>query len=297
VARRCFTADDIRKSHENRVYHPLTDEVKSHIRQGLVGKKRSMESRQKQSESMKNRYKENPDLKFKCTQHFKGRKRSLEEREKGGKGRRKYLQENLEAREIFTTLAVGVPKTEEHKRKLSLSHIGLKASKEARRKMSLARRGVSFSPDHKHKLSVANKGKHFIPTNIRKARSKKQWENPEFVSRMMKALHSRPNKCEMQLLDILSSLFPGQYKYNGDFSLGISIDRCIPDFVNVNGKKQVIEFFGEYWHNLPGKGEKDRVERLRAMGWDCLVIWDKELKNLDALTAKLKAFVGGGSDS
>lgn len=106
-----------------------------------------------------------------------------------------------------------------------------------------------------------------------------------------------PNKAEIELDSLLQSNFPGEYKFNGNYSQGVSLGGLIPDFVNVNGKKQVIELFGEYWHDTGRrKGirwkstEFGRKAVYSQLGFDCLIIWSKELESVDALVEKLRAF-------
>jgi len=274
MARHIFTSEDTMKSHKVRVYHPLTDEVKRNISQGLIGKKHSDEHCQRQGEARKRYYIEHPEMKFEHTKQFKGKARTLEARVKTGIGRRKYLEEHPEAKEAFTTMNINKPKTKEHRRKLALSHIGLKASQEAREKMSLARRGVPKTPEYRRKMHL-------------------KWEDPDFVNKIMEIRNAKPNKAELTLSNILEEICPNQFRYNGDFSLGISLNGYIPDFVNVNGKKQVIEFFGSYWHQRPNRGETERINRYLEIGWNCLVIWDTELKDTEALKNKIRAFIGG----
>ena len=276
MARHIFTSEDTKKSHEVRVYHPLSEEAKRNISQSHIGVKLSPEQRQKQSEARLRYFKEHPDSKFQCTQHFKGKKRSLEARKKGGEGRRKYLQEHPDILEALRTVAVGRQLSVETKEKIGLTHLGLKATVEAREKMRKSRLGMK------------------VPSSSLK--HKQQWQNPEFVHKMMKAWNTKPNKKEMELSDILCNLCPGQFEYNGDFSLGITLSGCIPDFVNVNGKKQVIELFGEYWHRTPERGEKEKLRRYHAVGWDCLIIWCNELKDTETLEDKIRVFVGGDSN-
>lgn len=59
------------------------------------------------------------------------------------------------------------------------------------------------------------------------------------------------------------------------------IEKYNPDFVNVNGQKKILEVFGDYWHNLEGRVEKDKkkIKIYKKYGYDCLVIWEHELKN------------------
>ena len=51
----------------------------------------------------------------------------------------------------------------------------------------------------------------------------------------------------------------------------------IPDWVNVNGKKRVIELYGNYFHNPKYFPEKqtpeDRINYFKQFGYDTLIIW------------------------
>jgi len=76
---------------------------------------------------------------------------------------------------------------------------------------------------------------------------------------------------------ILEDLFPGEWRYNEKcwFMLG----RRFPDFVNVNGKKKVIEVFGEHWHEFEEVQEKK--DYYAQFGYETLVLWDYEIYNKD----------------
>ena len=87
------------------------------------------------------------------------------------------------------------------------------------------------------------------------------------------------------------------YKFNGDFRLGITIGGKIPDFVNVNGQKKVIELFGEPWHKLDSpfkvsyrRTEKGTLEIYKKCGWSCLIIWHEELRNMKNVEDKINQF-------
>lgn len=58
--------------------------------------------------------------------------------------------------------------------------------------------------------------------------------------------------------------------------------------MNVNGKKKIIEVFGEYWHK--SEEEQQRINHFKQFGFDTLVIWAKELNNTDELKQKLLNF-------
>ena len=130
-------------------------------------------------------------------------------------------------------------------------------------------------------------------TEKRKSSMKNQWKTvgKEEKERRMKFLWesekkiSRPNKSEIKLDTILKSLnLP--YKYVGDRSFLINWKN--PDFVNVNGKKKVIELFGDYWHQ--NDNPQNRIDLFKKYGYECLVIWENELKSLDGLKLKLIKF-------
>ncbi len=117
-------------------------------------------------------------------------------------------------------------------------------------------------------------------------RNRLDWQRPEYISKQIKARHTFPNKIEMFLQEYLDKLFPNEYKYVG--SGEIIISNRNPDFININGKKKIIELFGDYWHK---EGEvQERINIFKKEGWETLIIWEHELKNLDKLKEKLVDF-------
>lgn len=141
--------------------------------------------------------------------------------------------------------------------------------------------GKHRSIDTKRKLSLAHK---------------KLWQQPEYASQQMQFRGAKPNKIEVLLQQFLDTYYPGEWKYVGDGQVIIG-GRC-PDFLNVNGGKQVIELFGTYWHDI-FTNPRTRLERTEVAtcyhysdyGFACLVIWDKELKKPSKLRKKLDVFV------
>jgi len=120
-------------------------------------------------------------------------------------------------------------------------------------------------------------------------------DHPEALKKL---LPKSPTKPEIKLSALLESQFPGKFKFNGDFSLGVSLNGLVPDFVNVNGKKQVIELFGTYWHsekrlkaNDWKRTELGRIMAFNSLGWDCLIIWESEMKNEAVVLNKINKFV------
>ena len=128
---------------------------------------------------------------------------------------------------------------------------------------------------------------------------KKLWQNPEFARMMGKSLQKRPTKPELILGKIIHKLTP-DFKYNGSCNQGITIGGRVPDWVNCNcnGKRQVIEMFGvafhtplikkniSYWKTKPGT-----IRHYKKYGFDCLVIWDYDLKNPIEVVKKVKNFI------
>lgn len=49
----------------------------------------------------------------------------------------------------------------------------------------------------------------------------------------------------------------------------VGIGGLCPDFVNCNGKKVIIELFGDYWHDLDEEGYEKII--LRMEGKKCIL--------------------------
>lgn len=120
------------------------------------------------------------------------------------------------------------------------------------------------------------------------------WQNKEFrdkrLKAMFKGLNLSPNKPEQLLIKLLNKLLPKQYKFVGDGKLIIA--GFCPDFVNCNGQKKIIEHFGGYWHNKPELKQRDkrRVIAYEKYGYKALIIWERELKDLNKLENKIINF-------
>lgn len=120
-----------------------------------------------------------------------------------------------------------------------------------------------------------NKGRHHSEETRKKMRE--HWQDPEFVQRVMKGLRSKTTP-ERQLDILLQQLYPGEFEYNGHFELGVAIDGLVPDFVNINGRKKIIEMNGDHWHQNSVR-EEEKKARYAKCGFSCLTIWGGELKN------------------
>lgn len=128
-------------------------------------------------------------------------------------------------------------------------------------------------------------------------KSSQRWQNPEYRNRVIAKILSKsqrkPNAEEYCLMEILNRHFPGQWEYTGDGK--IILNGLTPDFANVNGRKALIELFGNYWHgkakikNWKGT-ELGKIMAFNSLGYSCLVIWENELKDEQAVVAKIKNF-------
>jgi hypothetical protein len=106
----------------------------------------------------------------------------------------------------------------------------------------------------------------------------------------MKAVSASPNFSESQLHKFLQFHFPDEFSLNvrGEIML---LGGKVPDFVNTNGKKQIIELFGEHWHTP--EEEKIRIDYFKTFRYDTLIVWVQELRHRKVLQAKINKFVNG----
>jgi len=228
--------------------------------------------------------KHRPEIIEKLAAMHRGKQLTIEHRHKISEANKGRIC-SPDTREKISIALTGKQKSEEHKAKLKAktpSMLGKHHSAVAREKVSKARKGKSPSVEHRRKLSIS---------------LKKLWQDPEYVRQMMLAFHKKPTKPELELEAILNRHFP-QYKYNGDGRLGIMIGGLTPDFPNVNGKKDLIELFGDYYHspkvlrNRWQSSELGKIMIYNSLGWRCLIIWEHELKELpeEEIVAKIKNF-------
>jgi len=112
--------------------------------------------------------------------------------------------------------------------------------------------------------------------------------NPEAVKKWIKSNGIKPNKTELKLFEIIKEI-------NQNFLLNtraeqIIIEGKIPDIVNLKEKK-IIELFGDYWHRNDTKEKiEKRIFLFKKLGYDTLIVWEKELKNLPNLKNKLYGY-------
>lgn len=153
-----------------------------------------------------------------------------------------------------------------------------------RRRRSYAEKRTNSGLNHKP-------AKHNKKTKLKISNSVRRYisglspeQQMERARRWIRAAMQKPNKYEQLLDEILQQYFPDQWRYvgMGDFS----IDGKIPDFININGKKQVIELYGEHWHT-PDE-EVKRIEHFAKFGFKTIIIWASELDNVTLVVDKIK---------
>ena len=113
------------------------------------------------------------------------------------------------------------------------------------------------------------------------------WSNPKLREERIKSIFNsfnvKPNKLEIKLSKLLSN-----YKFVGDGKIFIA--GFVPDFINTNGQKKIIELFGDFWHRNTQKRDNFRINVFKKYGYQTLIIWEHELKDLNKLKRKILSF-------
>lgn len=161
-------------------------------------------------------------------------------------------------------------------------------SQKTRMKLSLAARGTNnpfYGRRHTEetKAKLRQKRKEATAKGLKYGFANMTKEQLQEINRRTIAKScARPNKTELELLKIINEACPHQYKYTGDAS--VKIAGLYPDFFNIDGKKKIIEMFGNYYHSEEltqqdwRATELGRIMTYNSYGFDCLVIWESDLK-------------------
>lgn len=122
--------------------------------------------------------------------------------------------------------------------------------------------------------------------------------DPEFQQKRLKAAIKKPNRQERKLEAILKKWFPREWKFVGDGE--VILGKLNPDFINCNGKKQIIELFGCWYHGCPLHHPNNEVSWQNTeigkkviysrYGFKTLVIWEHELPNEEEIIDKVRNF-------
>lgn len=193
----------------------------------------------------------------------------------------------------------GKKHSEESKEKNRLAHLGkhpnLSMEERQRRRNTAVEKCLPAllvsdknykSPERSRKLSESKK---------------KQWQDLEWKEAVLKKVFvsngKKPNRIEIYLDQNIQLHVPKEYIYSGAGEIWIA-GKC-PDWFNVNGKKKVIEYFSNYFHSkkLTSRSkeqeEKQRIDHFKKYGFDCLIIWESELKDINFVIHKIKEFTYG----
>ena len=209
---------------------------------------------------------------------------------------------------------LGCRHTEESKQKMSISKIGRKLTEETKQKMRGKKRTEEFKRNQRERMMGNKRLLGHVPTKETRQKnsesSKKLWVDPIYRDAILKfqkqlwadpVYHKeqrrrmscgnsiRPNKPETQLIELLETIQPGDWKYVGDGS--VVIDGKNPDFMHIDGER-LIELFGDYWHQ--GENPEDRIAIFKPFGFKTLVIWESELGDVPKLIDKISEFAERG---
>ena len=143
-------------------------------------------------------------------------------------------------------------------------------------KLSILKPGFPFYGKHhsfkaKQKMSESGKKNWKRPEYIQRIKRihREQWKKPEYVRMIIKAQRKKPNQAEIMLYSILQGLLPNEYALNVKAEIMV-LGGKIPDFVNINGQKKLIELYGDYWHR--NDNPQNRIDHFKKYEFNCLVI-------------------------
>lgn len=137
-----------------------------------------------------------------------------------------------------------------------------------------------------------------------------KWQNPQYVKNVADGLQRRPTNEEIRVDTLIQENSPGEFEYNGDYRLGVSIGGKTPDWVHINGQKKVIEYNGCFVHCCPQCGyegfkkhppewtrkrDKRKLETYSKHGFETLVIWGHDSD--EVIIDKARAFVFNGDNA
>ncbi len=115
-------------------------------------------------------------------------------------------------------------------------------------------------------------------------------QNPVYIKKRISSLSKKPSKKELILIKLIKDLNL-DYSYVGDGKKILGTKN--PDFISEKDKK-IIEVFGDYWHGKKARcyeeTENGRIEYFKDYGYNTLIIWEYELKDLRKVYNKILDF-------
>src|SRR3989304_5553250 len=232
----------------------------------------------------KSNYIKTEEHKRRISLSLQGRKRSAESISKGALAQKGQIPWN---KGIRLSEEDKLHKSEAQKKIQSLIH-----TPEFNKMTGDAQRGKIISPSSRYNMSLAHFGKPLSQSHkdSMSISRKRLWQNPDFrnkrIKELMSGLNVFPNKPETFIFKLLQELFLDEYEYTGNGKM--IINGINPDFTNINGQKKVIEMFGDYWHK--GENPQIKISKYSQYGFDCLIIWEHEIKNREKLIERIINF-------
>lgn len=173
------------------------------------------------------------------------------------------------------------PHTPEWNAKISETETGKIVSDKTRAKQRASRcKFIENNPDAERlraiKTGDALRGRKQSPEVV--AAVKEKWKDPAYREMRLKQMmqFNVPNNPETRMIEILKTHdLPYRFVGDGDLIIG----GFNPDFVNCNGKKVLIEVFGDYWHTRKDWEARDerRFDVFSQLGYVTVVFWEHEL--------------------
>lgn len=119
----------------------------------------------------------------------------------------------------------------------------------------------------------------------------KLWKDESFANKQTKLMSegrwNRPTKLEEKIIQLISE-YELPYDYVGDGKVFIA--RKVPDFIDNNGEKKLIEVAGDYWHTP--KEMEERAQFFAKYGYKTLVIWEHDINLLEGfeIAERIRSF-------
>ncbi len=285
----------------------LSDETKAKLRAYNTGKKLKPETRTKISIALTGR--KNPMYGKHCSEETvqkikdslrgKSHPQTEETRKKIGIGNKGRVRSN-ELRASLAEKQVENWRNLKYRSKQSEA-LALSWTSERREQRSEDTKRLWHDKEYRKKTISASAASHRTP-EFRQKISKNmlaRWQDEEFSKRMLENRTRKPNILEMKFNVLLQQNSQNRLKYVGDWSFWIPLSeyyRTIlckqalnPDWISTNGEKKLIELWGDYWHQ--SDNPQDYINAYSEVGWDCLIIWEHELKDKKAIINKIATWL------
>lgn len=183
--------------------------------------------------------------------------------------------------------------TDSYRKNVSIRMLGHLVSEETKKKIGIKSRINTLrlwkNKDYREKQSNGRKGRKVWNKGLKGCYSQETIEKIR-QARLKQRIPRFNTEPERKFIELIKKYdLPYKYVGNGE----IWIHHKNPDFINVNGKKEVVEVFGRYWHTkgqgLSGKTREENKtkEHYKQYGFDCVVIWDDEIDNKQLVLSKL----------